>query len=40
MPREHTPVVTQEGTLKSKVKTSPMIYQSNIYSALVIKISA
>ena len=40
MPREHTPTITEEGTLKSEVRTSPMIYQINIYSALVLNISS
>ena len=35
MPREHTPVVTWEGTLKSKVRSLPMMYQSDPMSALV-----
>ena len=39
MPQEHTPAVTQEGTLKSKVRSSPMIYQSNPKSVLVRIIS-
>ena len=35
MPREHTHVVTQEGTLKSEVRSSPMMYQNDPNSALV-----
>ena len=35
MPREHTPAVTQEGTLKSKVRTSQMVYQSDLCSQVV-----
>ena len=34
MPWEHIPAVTQEGTLKSEVRTSPVMYQSNPKSAL------
>ena len=39
MPREHTLAITQEGTLKSEVRSSPMMYPSNSKSALVKIIS-
>ena len=35
MPQAHTPVVTQEGTLKAEVVSSLVMYQSNPKSALV-----
>ena len=35
MPREHTHVVTQMGTLKSEVRFSPVMYQSDPKNALV-----
>ena len=35
MPWEQTPTVTQEGTLKSEVRSSPVMYQSDPKSALV-----
>ena len=37
MPREHTSIVTQKGTLKSEIRTTPMIHHSDIYSVLVLK---
>ena len=39
MPQEHTSAITQKGTLKSEVRTSPMIHHNDIYSVLVLKIS-
>ena len=36
MPQEHTSAITQKGTLKSEVRTKPMIYHSNIWSSLVL----
>ena len=39
MAREHIFAVTQKGTLKSEVRTSPVIHHNDIESVLVIKIS-
>ena len=39
IPREHTSTFTKKGTLKSKVRTSPMIHLSDTLSPLVQRIS-
>ena len=39
MPQEHALAITKERTLKSEVRSSPMIYQSDPNSALVQIIS-
>ena len=35
VPQEHTSAVTQKGTLKSEVRTSPVMHQSDTRSSLV-----
>ena len=39
MPREHTSSVTQKETLKSEVKIILVIYHSDIWSSLVLRVS-
>ena len=39
MPQEHTFAVTKKGTLKTEVRKAPVIYQSDIWSTLVLRVS-
>ena len=38
MPREHTSAITQKGTLKLEVRTAHVIYHSDIWSSLFLRI--